>query len=176
MHLPKFPRKCSPLIAVALTALVFACAGCVDEPAKGGYSGGYTGNQATVDEDNAAVNYDYTLDGPRTVMIAPEKLEVSPGEEISVKVTVRNTGTEQFYAPNKLSDRIKLLSRYSNEDAPPPETPNPAAAPVMLKCHAVAPGDSVSLKLHFTAGDKPGTEILSTNVSGPGEEVQVQVR
>ena len=164
------------LAAFALAALTLAAAGCASDgtDSSHAYSGGYTGNAASVDEDNAMVNYDYTFDGPRSVTILPEKLEAAAGEEISVKITIKNTGTQPFYAPNKLSQKVTLLSRYDEKKEETTETTT--GAPVMLKCHAVAPGDSVSLSVNFTAGAKPGPEILYTNLSGPSEEVTLQVK
>src|SRR5665213_845687 len=133
------PRRCLPSALVLLAASALAFAGC--EQPEHSYSGGYTGNAATVDDSNATVNYDYTLDGPHTTTIVPEKTEVAPGEEISVKVTIKNTGSQSIYAPDKLSQRVSLLSRYADE-APPA---NAEATAGMLKCHAVAPGGTASM-------------------------------
>ena len=161
------------LAAIILAALAIVEAGC--EQPEHSYSGGYTGNAASVDEDNAMVNYDYTLDGPHTIAITPEKLDVSVGEEISVKITVKNTGPQPIYVPNELSQRIALLSRSADQ---PPEVPsaNTTGTPVMLKCHALAPGDSASLSVKFKAGDQPGQVILYTNAGSPEEGVPIQVK
>ena len=170
---PSHPHR-STFLALALGAFSFIAAGCVDEP-EHSYSGGYTGLGATVNEDNAMVNYDYTFDGPRSVTIEPEKAEASPGEVISAKITVKNTGTQPFYAPNKLSQKIKLMSRYEDEKEEMAEAAT-VGAPVMLKCHAVAPGSSVSMSVKFTAGIKPGRQFLYTNLSSTEEEVPLQVK
>ena len=161
------------LAAFFLAGLAIIEAGC--EQPEHSYSGGYTGNAASVDEDNAMVNYDYTLDGPHTIAITPEKLDVSVGEEISVKITVKNTGAQPIYVPNKLSQRIALLSRSADQ---PPEAPsaNATGSPVMLKCHALAPGNSASLSVRFKAGDKPGQVILYPTAGSPDEEVPIQVK